>query len=424
MAGYNFHYYLDDYQAELKKEERTSTTIILWVRKGQFKIKYRTSIKVKPDQWDGAKQEVRRNKIGYASDNNYLLTVKALAQDIFIEKSKAGVPLTHQVLKQALDEKLGIVEQSTKNNLLKFAENFIEQSELTKGIKTIKSYRTTLNRLTDFIRKYNYSTTFETVTLEFYTKFVSFLIKDKNHSINGAGTHIKNLKVFLHESYDFDLHNNKIFANRKFKALQQETYPIYLTMKEIGQIYRHDFSYSPRLERVRDIFIFACMTGLRFSDYSRLRADNIKGKYIEIVPQKTHISSPLPILIPILEYVPEIIRKYKDDQGRILPRVPTNQKMNEFLKEIGELAKINEMVKNPNYSPDSPPDVKPMVPKFTLISTHTARRSFATNSYEKNINPIDIMKITGHSTERSFMRYIRHTPKQAADRVADGWNNE
>lgn len=422
MAGYNFHYYLDNNQSKIKKELQTATTVILWVRKSQFKIKYRTAIKVKPSQWDSEKQEVKRNKVGYSTDNNYLLNIKTYAQDIFLENSKAGISLTHSVLKRSLDVKLGLIDQSDQNDLFKFIESYIEDSKATKEQKTTKGYTTTLNRLTEFNRKYNFGSKFDSVNLEFYTKFVVFLLKEKNYSINGAGTHIKNLKLFLRESYDYKLHTNTVFSNRKFKPLKQETYPIYLTMKEVGDMYRLDLSSSPRLEKVRDIFIVGCMTGLRFSDFSRLRAENIKPPYIEIIPQKTKDSSPLPIVIPILAFATDIFDKYRDDQGRVLPRVPTNQKMNEFLKEIGYLAKINELVKNPKYSELSPPEVKPLIPKYSLISTHTGRRSYCTNAYEQGIKPFYIMKVSGHKTETAFMRYIRQTSAHAADKVAEGWN--
>ena len=424
MAGYNFHYYLDDYQAKIEKELQKETTVILWIRKVQFRIKYRTPIKVKPAQWDKDNQKVKRNKVGYASDNNYLLNLRAIAEEIFLEKSKSGVSMTHLVLKKALDFKLGLVDKSDQNDFLKFIESYTEDCEVTKTLKTTKGYTTTLNRLTEFMRKHEYGSTFDSITLEFYNKFVKFLYDEKKYSVNGAGTHIKNIKLFLRESYDLNLHTNTIFSNRKFKSLNQETYPIYLTINEIDSIYKLNLSSNLKLEKVRDIFVVGCMTGLRFSDLSRLKAENIKGRNIEIIPQKTKGSSPLPILIPILNYTTDIFEKYKDEHGRVLPRVPTNQKMNQYLKDIGLLAKINELVKNPKYSPKSTPDVKPLVPKYTLISTHTGRRSYCTNSYELGIKPFSIMKVSGHKTESAFMRYIRQTSAHAADQVAEGWNKK
>ena len=86
MSGFNFTFYLDKTQRKIEEELQKKTTVILFIRQGQFKIKYRTAVKVKPNQWDGKKQQVKRNKTGYASDNDYLLTVKKFAQDVYYEK--------------------------------------------------------------------------------------------------------------------------------------------------------------------------------------------------------------------------------------------------------------------------------------------------------------------------------------------------
>ena len=158
------------------------------------------------------------------------------------------------------------------------------------------------------------------------------------------------------------------------------------------------WSKNLRLDRVRDIFLIGCFTGLRFSDFSKLTRDSIKSNYIEIIPLKTKGVSPNPIAIPLLDVAPNIFKKYSNLVGAILPRVPSNQKMNEYLKEIGELAKINTLVKNPRYNEDNPGEEKPTVPKYSLITTHTARRSFATNAYlmEGKLKTLDIMRVTGH----------------------------
>lgn len=423
MSGYNFHFYLEDIQSKITKNEVKETTVILFVRKAKFKIKYRTAVKVKPEQWDGSKQEVKRNKIGYASDNNYLLNIKQLAQELFYENSKAGIPFTHAVLKNGLDEKLGLLNESARNSLYAFIEQYMRESKPQKRAKTIKSYNTTLNRLTDFSNKYHLGEDFASIKLDFYNKFVHFLLTEKKYSINGAGTHIKNLKLFMGESLDRGLHNNTAFHHAKFKNLKEDKEQIWLNIKEIKAIYKLDLTYTQRLENVRDIFIVGCSTGLRFSDFSRLKKEHIISDNIEIVPQKTKTISLNPVVVPILGYVPEIFAKYERKIGKILPRVPTNQKMNVYLKEIGLLAKINELTKNPRYKENDPDKEKPFVPKYALISTHTARRSFATNAYLMEIPIYYIMQVTGHKTETAFLRYIRMTRKDAAARLKEGWNN-
>jgi len=423
MAGYNYHYYLEDAQSSAKKNEYKDTTVILFIRQRQFKIKYRTSVKVRPDQWEPSKQEVKRNKVGYASFNDYLEAVKRFAQEVFLEKSKAGIPLNHIVVKKALDKKLGLNQPQSENNFLKFIDQFIDESSVTREVNTIKGYKTTLAHLKEFVRTSGASVEFDAVNLDFYNKFLVFLRKEKAHSVNSAGKNIKNLKVFLHESYDRQLHTNNSFSNRKFKTIEEQTQSIFLTMQEIDKMYAEDFSDNPKLDRVRDIFLIGCLTGLRFSDFSKLEKGSIKSGYIEIVPQKTKGVSPNPIAIPLLGAAPKIFEKYSTLAGAILPRVPSNQKMNEYIKEVGKLAKVNEMVLNPRYNESNQGTEERLVPKYSLITTHTARRSFATNAYLMDLKTIDIMRVTGHKTEGAFMKYIKMSNKDAADRIKEGWND-
>lgn len=422
MAGYNFHFYLDDIQSKAEKKEYKDTTVILFIRRGQFKIKYRTPVKVRPDQWESSKQEVKRNRVAYASDNDYLETIKRYAKDVFNEKSKAGIPLTHKVLKSALDEKLGLNQPKSPYNLLNFIELFIKESKLKRESNTLKGYVTTQNHLIEFFKSSGITPEFESINLDVYNKFLSFSFIKMKHKKNTVGTNIRNWKVFLRESYERKLHTNNIFQNRKFKTLEEIADTISLDMKEIDQLYELELTDQPKLDRVRDIFVVACLTGLRYSDFSKLKDINIKSGIIEIVPTKTKGVSPEPIYIPVLGVTPKIFEKYRSLTGTILPRILSNQKMNDYIKIIGEKAKFNELKKNPRYKEGNTKDDKEFVPKYALITMHTARRSFATNGYDMGLPILDLMRITGHKTLKSFMRYIRKSNRDAAERVQKSWN--
>lgn len=422
MTGFNFRYYLDNAQSKVEADLYKNTIVILFIRHGQFKIKYRTAVKVKPNQWDVVKQQVKRNKTGYASDNDYLLTIKKFAQDIFYEKSKLGIPLTHSVVKEALDEKLGMRKPEQPLEIFEFIEMYIEESKYSKALKTIQGYQTTLKYLKAYARKTNSILTFDSISLDFYKKFTLYLQKDMGNAVNTAGKYIKNLKALLRESFDRNYHSNPVFQNKKFKVLEEESDTIVLSEEEIQKIYNCDLSDDLRLERVRDIFVVGCWTGLRFSDLSRLTKDNVKDNNIIIGQQKTKEFSPESLVIPILEVVPEIFKKYLDQEGEILPRVPSDQKMNAYLKEIGKKAGITELV--PNRPKKQSKDDRTIVPKYLKLIVHTARKSYATNLFLRGNEPIDIMKITGHKTEKEFMKYIKMTKHTAADRIRKKFNGD
>jgi integrase len=165
-----------------------------------------------------------------------------------------------------------------------------------------------------------------------------------------------------------------------------------------------------QLERIRDLFIIACFTGLRFSDFSELKRENIiEGNKIKIRTNKTDEL----VMIPLHKLVREILSKYSNE----IPKALSNAKMNLNLKHLGVLAKINDMVEVSITKGGKL--VKNSVKKSSLICTHTARRSFATNLYLAGIPSITIMKITGHQTEKSFLRYIRISQEENANKLLD-----
>jgi len=207
---------------------------------------------------------------------------------------------------------------------------------------------------------------------------------------------------------DLGLTNNMQFKHKKFTVQEEETDAIYLTEHEISTLYKIDLSKNKKLERVRDLFVFGCYVGLRYSDYSTIKPDNIikiAGEdFIKLITTKTKEL----VIIPCNPIVLEILQKYKDNYNS-LPRAYSNQKFNDYIKEVCELAELKETGR---LSTDA------KKPLFECVTSHTARRSFATNLYLDGYPTIEIMKITGHKTEKSFMKYIKVSKLDAAKRLS------
>ena len=267
-----------------------------------------------------------------------------------------------------------------------------------------------MNHLKEFQTHQKKKITFENIDLDFYDDFIKYL-KGKDFSENTIGKLIKNVKVFMSNSEDKGLHNNRFYKNRRFKVMSEDSDSIYLSVDELDKIYTHDFSKNSKLDKIRDLFIIACWTGLRFSDMCELSIDNISttnyGKLITIKTVKTGET----VVIPVHQTIIEILKKYDN----ALPKVPSNQKMNDYLKDIGEAVKIKETVEVVKTKGGL--RYKEAFKKWELITTHTARRSFATNMYMADMPSISIMKITGHKTEKSFLRYIKISPEDNAKKM-------
>jgi integrase len=156
------------------------------------------------------------------------------------------------------------------------------------------------------------------------------------------------------------------------------------------------------LERVRDVFVFMCFTGLRHSDAYNLHRSDIKGDHIEITTIKTHDS----LIIELNKYSKAILDKYKDvpyKDDKALP-VITNQRMNEYVKELAKLAEINEPVRMIHYEGHT--RVENVFPKYELIGTHAARRTFVCSALSLGIPAQVVMKWTGHSDYKAMKPYI------------------
>ena len=153
---------------------------------------------------------------------------------------------------------------------------------------------------------------------------------------------------------------------------------------------------------MRDVFLFCCFTGLRYSDVYNLRRSDIKENHIEVTTVKTADS----LIIELNNHSKAIIEKYKDiafQDQKVLP-VISNQRMNTYLKELAELAEINEPVRETYYKGNERIDV--VTPKYTLLSTHAGRRTFICNALSLGIPANVVMKWTGHSDYKAMKPYI------------------
>ena len=318
-----------------------------------------------------------------------------------------------------LRDKLDSIRHGKKERLTLFAfiDSFIDSVSSSKKASTISVYRTTVKHLLAFEKHSRQKLDFESMNLDFYNDFSDYLIREKGFSTNSIGKYIKTIKVFLNEATDRGINQKLDFKSKRFKVTTEDTESIYLNESEILKLNDLSLKDKIKLERVRDLFIVGCYTGLRFSDFTQIKAENIKDGYFNIRTQKTDEF----VSIPIHPMVKAIMMKYENEYLNSLPPAISNQKMNEHLKKIGEMAEINDDVITSQTKGTLRVETKSK--KYELITTHTARRSFATNLYLSGFPAISIMKITGHKTEKAFLRYIKMKPQENAMKLKKFWSD-
>ena len=288
-------------------------------------------------------------------------------------------------------------------------EGIILNSKGTKlASASIKAYLGTQSVLKRYSASRHIRLRLDSITTDFYNDFIKYLNETKHkrgsYKPNVIGKFIKNIKIFMRYACENNYSTNEDFKKRDFKVFREDVETIYLTENELNALYKLELSEGQGY--VRDCFLISCYTGLRYSDISRLESKHInyEENIITIVTQKTNTQ----VVIPMRLIVKEIFEKY----GNKPPVVLSNQATNRELKKICQTAKINTPVSIMETSGGIREEKT--YEKWELVTSHTARRSFATNAYKSNVPSLSIMQITGHRTESSFMRYIRISKEENA----------
>jgi integrase len=401
----NVKYYLAN------NNKRGDKLIMLFFNYDGRRLQYSTGETINSNSWNPESQRVKKSITGSSEINDYLDKLGEDVKKIYRNLKTNDESISPENLKEKLDKERSNIKKD-KPTFFSFTEEYINSVVSLRKTASITVYRNTLQTLKDYKDYSRKRIDFDSIDLDFYNGFSEYLTKEKKFKPNTIGKHIKTLKTFMSEATERGLNKNLDFKSKKFKVIQEDSDTIYLDEKEIDVLYGLDLKKNERLDRVRDLFLIGCYTGLRFSDFSQLKPENITNGIIKIRTVKTNET----IVIPVHERVSKIMLKYKNS----LPETITNQKMNDYLKEIGEKAKLNDKIEKIDNKEGL--RVTKFVKKYDLITTHTARRSFATNLFKKGFPAISIMKITGHKTEKAFMRYIKITSEQNAELLVKFWS--
>lgn len=241
---------------------------------------------------------------------------------------------------------------------------------------------------------------FDTAGLNAYLDFLSTAQNMRNSTVLN---HLSLLKWFLRWSLAKGYHHNRDFEWFKPKLRQTKRKVIFLSWQELQRLKTCEIPKNKHyLERVRDVFLFCCFTGLRHSDVYNLKRSDVKDKRIEITTVKTGVN----LVIELNDHSRAILNKYKHHRfadDKALP-VVSNQKMNRYLKELGRLAHIDEPVRRTYYRGNR--RIDEVCPKYEALGTHTGRRTFICNALSLGIPPQVVMKWTGHSDYAAMRPYI------------------
>ena len=314
-----------------------------------------------------------------------------------------------------------------KTNEYTFLDYFVEYIEQVKhkfAERTITSYETSLWKLRNYQEEKRITLKFESININFYNSFQAW-VYEQGQSANYFGCIIKHVKKVYKEARKAGLHRLHGIDDDEFKSIKLPSDAVYLNENELLDIYNLEFTVEklkeifPDIDKkpqnvrnkiesykvIRDKFLIGACTALRVSDYNRLDDCNLSNGVVRIKPRKVGEEN---VVIPMHWMMKEILKHGFDISSRV-----SDQKINKHIKEICHLAGITQAVQiTRNEGGKKMPYT---FPKYELVTTHTCRRSGATNMYKAGIPSISIMKITGHRSEKDFLKYIKISAEENAE---------
>ena len=375
------------------------------------RIEFTTGYRIDAAKWDSDKQRVRNgcsNKLKQPASeiNASLLGYYTEVQEIFKKFEVEEIMPTPEQIKEAFNELHKPIEEvnprkSTPNAFYKVFDEFVRdcgrQNDWTDS--TYEKFAAVKNHLINFRNEL----TFDFFDEKGLNDYVTYLRDVKEMRNSTIGKQLSFLKWFLRWAFKKGVHQNNAYDSYKPKLKSTQKKIIFLTWEELNKLREFEIPAAKQaLDRVRDVFLFQCFTGLRYSDVFNLRKSDIKGNHIEVTTVKTSDS----LIIELNNHSKAILDKYKDvafEDDKVLP-VITNQKMNDYLKELAELAGINEPVRQTYYRGNE--RIDEVTPKYALLGTHAGRRTFICNALALGIPPQVVMKWTGHSDYKAMKPYI------------------
>jgi len=418
--------------------KKKDVTIRLRLRDGQkVNMFAATELSVPLEFWNQKAKKNRdkiRDRIEFIERDWYKDQIEGLEKHLKTSYQKLNEVPTPEWLKETIDVYFHPKMEEKQVTLFDFIDSFIESSKNRINPKsgkkiatsTIKKYTTCYHYLIEYSMTEKRSVDFQDIDMNFYADFIKFLnkkivskgkdkdgnkIEETGLAVNTVGKQIAVLKGFLNEATEQGFNNFRGHQNKKFTILTEDSDTVYLNEKELDKLFTLDLSSNKRLEKVRDLFLVGCWTGCRFSDFSTITPEQVTKGFLYVQQEKTGAK----VVIPLHPVVKSILDKYNG----VLPLAPSNQKFNKFIKEVCELAEINETTSKTVTRGGR--GVTSVTKKWEFVSSHTARRSFATNLYKSGFPAISIMKITGHTTEKSFLKYIKVTQEEHAKLLAEHW---
>jgi integrase len=390
-------------------------------------IETNTGFTINPSDWSTSTKLPKQNIATNKKLHNDLKDLESYIYASLNDANSKSELVDKNWLNNVINECFKRVEK-TDNNLLINHTRYIIENASTRVVKgrndiglsknTIKVYQTFLNIISEYQKSIKKSIHFTEINKNFVDKFTNWLINVKKYSINNAGKQIDMLKNICSDAYKQEIEVNPYFKNIEgFNERNEDRYIVTLSFEDLEKIYNTEIE-NPSLNNARKWILIGCELGQRGGDLLDITFDNVRYidglMVIDIVQTKTKKGIPVPVLNK------NVVKLIENE----FPYKISTQKLNDYIKEVCKIVGISEIIEGKKIDSKSNRKVLGKYPKYELITTHSFRRSYATNYY-KLIPTAVLIGTTGHSKESIFLQYInqREDKDQNAKLFAEYYAN-
>ncbi len=385
-------------------------------------FKRKTGYFVNPNDWS------KKQKLPLANDEDLkklrtdLGNLKNELEKKYNNATANGIEISGDWLQEQIDTILGKKKKTDTDRLINYIQYYIDNlpyKEFPNGKRgvsegTIKKYKTLKNKIDSFEKHKKKKFYVKDVDLKFRNELLKFFTEVDKLNSNSAGRYIKFLKTVC-----TDAQLNGYEVNKQLKQIRgftEKASKVFLTFDELETIENTSFERTA-LENAKDWLIIGCYIGQRVSDLLILTKNNIvKRNGLELI-ELTQVKTGKRVSIPMPWKVKEILNKRNGE----FPSKLSAQKFNRHIKDVCEIAKINEPTEGAKVDEETKRKVKGVYPKHELITSHVCRRSFASNFYGEMPTAL-LISITAHSTEQQFLCYIGKTSNDYASQINEYFN--
>jgi integrase len=389
------------------------TPIIARLAHSGKKTKIYLGISIEPRQWNQEEQQVKTRGNAQAGRLNLALAaMRTRLGNCFLDGVAAGALPTAEQLRQAIEpvEAQPEPEVATmaepvraKPTLLEEFTTWNEQLRGRMSPSTLQTNTTAINHLRGFVARTGYPLAFDSLTPTFDAKFCNYLLTVPQLTDNAIAKNLIRLNCFLRYAHAQGLTDRRDFERLKWKHQTPDI--LVLTKYEVQALEQVELADAPALANARDLFLLACYTGLRYSDLVSVRPEHRQGNSLRLRAVKTREL----VTIPLRPASGVLLDRLFAGQVRPI----SNQKLNDYLKEIGQRAQINALVERVRYRAGR--REAETFAKWQLLTCHTARRTFVTLALEQGIPDQMVRKVSGHKSHAAFSRYVNLAQSAVSD---------